>query len=188
MVPAAPAVIPAGVMKLADMIRTIPNYPKPGIMFRDVTTLMGNRLAFEQAIDEMAEPWRESMIDLVIGIEARGFILGGALAVALKAGFVPVRKPGKLPFETIREDYELEYGSDELHMHVGAVDPGARVLIVDDLIATGGTALATVSLARRSHADVVGASFLVELPELGGVARLRAANVQCKVLVAFEGH
>lgn len=175
-------------MDLASTIRTIPDYPKPGILFRDVTTLMSDRLAFEQAIDEMAAPWREARIDLVIGIEARGFVLGGALAVALKAGFVPVRKPGKLPFETISEDYALEYGTDALHMHVDAARPGQRVLIVDDLIATGGTALAAVRLARRSGAAIAGATFLVDLPELGGMARLRSENVSCMALVAFDGH
>ena len=175
-------------MDLARTIRTLPDYPKPGILFRDVTTLMSDRFAFEQAIDEMAAPWREARADLVIGIEARGFVLGGALAVALKAGFVPVRKPGKLPFETISEDYDLEYGTDALHMHVDAARPGQRVLIVDDLIATGGTALAAIRLARRSGATVAGASFLVDLPDLGGMARLRRENVTCRALLAFEGH
>ncbi|MEO0882126.1 MAG: adenine phosphoribosyltransferase [Pseudomonadota bacterium] len=173
---------------LAETIRTIPDYPKPGILFRDVTTLMGDRMAFEKAVDEMAAPWRETMIDQVIGIEARGFVLGGALAVALKAGFTPVRKPGKLPFDTISEDYELEYGTDALHMHVDAIARGVRVLIVDDLIATGGTALAAARLARRADADIVGASFLVDLPDLGGAERLRNENITVNALLAFEGH
>ena len=175
-------------MELANTIRTIPDYPKPGILFRDVTTLMSDRLAFEQAIDELAAPWREAMVEQVVGIEARGFILGGALAVALKAGFVPVRKPGKLPFETISEDYELEYGSDALHMHMDALGEGVRVLIVDDLIATGGTALAAVRLARRSGANIVGAGFLVDLPDLGGADRVRHENVDVHTLLSFEGH
>lgn len=173
---------------LKDHIRTLPDYPKPGIMFRDVTTLMCNQLAFEQAVDEMAEPWRETKIDLIVGIEARGFIFGGALAVALKAGFVPLRKPGKLPCETISRSYELEYGTDALHMHVDAVPSGARVLIVDDLIATGGTAMAGLELLGEAKAEIVGASFLVDLPDLGGVARLKAQNVQVEALLSYEGH
>lgn len=173
---------------LASSIRTIPDYPKPGILFRDVTTLMSDRLAFEKAVDEMAAPWRETVVDQVIGIEARGFVLGGAMAVALKAGFVPVRKPGKLPFETISEDYQLEYGTDELHMHVDAITEGTRVLIVDDLIATGGTALAAVRLARRAKAKILGASFLVDLPDLGGAEHLRNENIIVNALLSFEGH
>ncbi|MEM7662516.1 MAG: adenine phosphoribosyltransferase [Pseudomonadota bacterium] len=173
---------------LAETIRTIPDYPKPGILFRDVTTLMGDPLAFEQAVDEMAAPWRETVVDQVIGIEARGFVLGGALAMALKAGFTPVRKPGKLPFDTISEDYELEYGTDALHMHVDAITEGTRVLIVDDLIATGGTALAAVRLARRANARIVGASFLVDLPELGGAEHVRNENITVNALLSFAGH
>lgn len=175
-------------MQLKDYIRTIPDYPKPGIMFRDVTTLMGHRLAFEQAVDEMAAPWRESMVDLVVGIEARGFILGGALAVALKAGFVPLRKPGKLPFETVSCNYDLEYGTDALHMHIDAVGVGQRVLIIDDLIATGGTALAAVHLLSEAEAQIVGAGFMIDLPELGGAAQLRGQNVQVETLISFAGH
>ena len=175
-------------MDLKDAIRTIPDYPKPGIMFRDVTTLMGDKLAFEQAVDEMAAPWRETPIDQVVGIEARGFILGGALAVALKAGFVPLRKPGKLPFQTVSRTYELEYGTDELHMHVDAIQSGMRVLLVDDLIATGGTAEAALGLLRDAGAEIVGASFLVDLPDLGGARRIMAQNVQVEALVSYAGH
>lgn len=175
-------------MNLKDYIRTLPDYPKPGIMFRDVTTLMGDRRAFEQAIDEMAEPWREKNIDLVAGIEARGFILGGALALGLKAGFVPLRKPGKLPFKTISRTYALEYGSDALHMHIDAVPKGARVLIVDDLIATGGTALASLELLKEAGGQIVGAGFLVDLPDLGGARRLKAQNVQVEALLSYAGH
>lgn len=175
-------------MDLRQTIRTIPDYPKPGILFRDVTTLMADPLALEAAIDEMAAPWRETPIDQVVGIEARGFILGGALALALKAGFVPLRKPGKLPADTVSCDYELEYGVDALHMHVGAVRPRARVLIVDDLIATGGTAGAAVQLLRDAEAHIVGAGFLVDLPDLGGSRALRTQNVQIEALLSFEGH
>ncbi len=173
---------------LKNHIRTLPDYPKPGIMFRDVSTLMGNPGAFEQAVDEMTAPWCESRIDLVAGIEARGFIFGAAMALGLKAGFVPMRKPGKLPFKTLSKTYELEYGQDALHMHVDAVKKGTRVLIVDDLIATGGTAMAAVGLLREVEAKIVGASFLVDLSDLGGVALLKAENVQVKTLLAFEGH
>lgn len=173
---------------LAETIRTIPDYPKPGILFRDVTTLMGHPSAFEKAVDEMAAPWRETVVNQVVGIEARGFVLGGALAVALKAGFIPMRKPGKLPFDTISEDYELEYGTDALHMHVDAIDKDARVIIVDDLIATGGTALAAIRLARRANAKILGASFLIDLPDLGGADHLRNENIKVNTLLSFEGH
>lgn len=175
-------------MDLKTAIRTIPDYPKPGILFRDVTTLFGDAVAFEQAVGEMAAPWQAKGVDLVVGIEARGFILGGALAPALNAGFVPLRKPGKLPFETVSEDYQLEYGSDTLHIHTDAVQAGQRVLLVDDLIATGGTALAGLRLLRRLGAEIVGAGFLVDLPELGGADRLRAEKMQVEALLSFEGH
>lgn len=175
-------------MDLKHAIRTIPDYPRPGILFRDVTTLLSNKLALEQAVDEMAAPWREARIEQVVGIEARGFILGGAISVALKAGFVPVRKPGKLPSETISRTYDLEYGTDTLHMHVDAVEAGARVLIVDDLIATGGTASAAAQLLTDAEANIVGASFMVDLPDLGGAERLRAQNLQVETLLSFEGH
>ena len=175
-------------MDLKTAIRTIPDYPKPGIMFRDVTTLMADKGAFAQAIDEMAEPWRLANIDYVVGIEARGFIFGSALALALDVGFVPLRKPGKLPFETVSEAYELEYGTDTLHMHVDAIEVGQRVLLIDDLIATGGTAMAGVRLLKRAGADIIGAGFLVDLPELGGADLLRAEKVQVEALLSFEGH
>ena len=165
-------------MDLKTAIRTIPDYPKPGIMFRDVTTLMADKVAFAQATDEMADPWRLADIDYVIGIEARGFIFGSALALALDVGFVPLRKPGKLPFETVSETYELEYGTDTLHIHVDAIEAGQRVLLIDDLIATGGTAMAGVRLLKRAGADIIGAGFLVDLPELGGADLLRAQKVQ----------
>jgi len=175
-------------MDLKTAIRTIPDYPKPGIMFRDVTTLFADAKALEQAVQQMAEPWQSVGIDLVVGIEARGFILGGALAPALKAGFVPLRKPGKLPFETVSEDYKLEYGTDTLHIHVDAIATGQRVLLVDDLIATGGTALAGMRLLRRVGADIAGAGFLVDLPDLGGADLLRAQKMHVEALLSFEGH
>jgi adenine phosphoribosyltransferase len=136
-------------MELKDAIRTIPDFPKPGIMFRDVTTLMGNPRAFRQAVDELVQPYAGAKIDKVAGIEARGFILGGAVAHQLSAGFVPLRKKGKLPHNVITESYELEYGVDAMEMHTDAIAPGDRVLLVDDLIATGGTAMAAIKLLRK---------------------------------------
>lgn len=169
-------------------IRTIPDYPKPGIMFRDVTTLLGDARAFRQAVDAMIAPQAGAKIDKVAGIEARGFILGGAIAHQLSIGFVPIRKKGKLPFATIGQSYELEYGTDEVEMHTDAVKAGERILLVDDLIATGGTAEAAIKLLRRAGASVEGASFVVDLPELGGAERIRAMDVPVAALVAFEGH
>lgn len=179
---------PARGMDLKATIRTIPDYPAPGIMFRDVSTLLGDADALAEAIRQMSAPYKAAGITRVAGIDARGFILGGAIAVALGAGFVPLRKPGKLPFDTHMESYDLEYGSDALHMHVDGVTPGERVLLVDDLIATGGTAEAGVKLLRRGGAEIVAATFLVDLPELGGAARLRAQGMAVHALMAFEGH
>ena len=175
-------------MDLKDFIRTIPDYPKPGIMFRDVTTLMGDARAFRRAVDELVQPFAGEKIDAVAGIEARGFILGGAAAHQLSAGFVPLRKKGKLPYRTITESYALEYGVDDMEMHEDAVARGERIVLVDDLIATGGTAEAAVKLLRRAEAEVICAVFLVDLPELGGADRLRAMGVDVRVLCAFEGH
>lgn len=175
-------------MDLKQFIRTIPDHPKPGILFRDVTTLMANAEAFKQAVQDMAAPFRDQNIQQVAGIDARGFILGGALAIELDAGFTALRKPGKLPWQTYSETYALEYGTDELHMHTDAVDAGDRVLLVDDLIATGGTAEAGLKLLRQANATVVAATFLVDLPDLGGADRLRAHGVDVNTLMAFEGH
>lgn len=175
-------------MDFKQFIRTIPDYPKPGILFRDVTTLMAHADAFKAAIDAMAAPYRGQKIDQVAGIDARGFILGGALAVELGAGFTALRKPGKLPWQTYSESYELEYGTDELHMHTDALSKGDQVLLIDDLIATGGTAEAGLKLLRRAEANVVAAAFLVDLPDLGGADRLRAHGVAVNALMAFEGH
>ena len=175
-------------MDLARYIRAIPDYPKPGIVFRDITTLLGHPAGFRRAVDEMVQPFAGTGVTKVAGIEARGFILGGAVAHQLSIGFVPIRKQGKLPWQTRGVDYELEYGRDRVEIHLDAVVPGERVLIVDDLIATGGTALAGVTLLRDAGAEVVGASFVVDLPELGGRERLEAAGVTARALVAFEGH
>ncbi|MBU6319081.1 MAG: adenine phosphoribosyltransferase [Alphaproteobacteria bacterium] len=175
-------------MDLKDTIRTIPDYPKPGIQFRDVTTLMGNPRAFRQAVDELVQPFAGAKVDKVAGIEARGFILGGAVAHQLSAGFVPLRKKGKLPHAVITESYELEYGADAMEMHQDALVPGERVLLVDDLIATGGTAIAAVKLLRKAGAKIVGAAFLVGLPELNGDTRLAGVGVDVSYLTWFGGH
>lgn len=174
-------------MNLAQVIRTIPDYPKPGIMFRDITTLLGDARAFRCAVDALVQPFVGCKIDKVAGIEARGFILGGALAHQLNAGFVPLRKRGKLPHKTIAVEYALEYGLDAMEMHHDALVAGERVLLVDDLIATGGTAEAAVGLLRQGGAELVGACFVVDLPGLGGADRLRAHGVEVSTLVAFEG-
>ena len=173
---------------LKSLIRTIPDYPKKGIMFRDVTTLLGHAQGFKAAIAQLAEPYRTQRVDAVAGIEARGFILGGAVADRLGCGFVPIRKKGKLPWRTIGQEYTLEYGVDAIEIHEDAVRPGERVLVVDDLIATGGTAEAAVKLLRRSGAEIVGAAFIIDLPEIGGVKLLASHGIACHALMAFEGH
>jgi adenine phosphoribosyltransferase len=175
-------------MDLRSAIRTIPDHPKAGIMFRDITTLLGDARAFRRAVDELVQPFAGRKIDKIAGIEARGFILGGAVAHQLSAGFIPLRKKGKLPFKTVSVEYALEYGVDCLEMHMDACAAGEHVMLVDDLIATGGTALAAVELLRGAGANVVAAGFAVDLPELGGADRLRAAGVPVSTLVAFEGH
>jgi adenine phosphoribosyltransferase len=156
-------------------------------MFRDITTLLGDARAFRQAVDELVQPFAGMKIDKVAGIEARGFILGGAVAHQLSTGFVPLRKKGKLPHQTRTVEYALEYGSDSMEMHLDAVAAGEKVMLVDDLIATGGTALAAVELLRQAGAQLMAAAFVVDLPELGGAARLRAAGVPVSTLVAFAG-
>ena len=175
-------------MNIKALIRTIPDYPKPGIMFRDVTPLFNDARGFRRTVDELVQPLAGAKIDKVAGIEARGFILGGAVAHQLSVGFIPLRKKGKLPAKTVFESYELEYGTDEIHMHVDAVSPGERVLLVDDLIATGGTASAGVKLIERSGGKVELCAFIVDLPELGGAAKLRAMGKNVFSLVAFDGH
>src|SRR5499433_226378 len=179
---------PAVENDLRAAIRTIPDYPKPGIMFRDITTLLGNARAFRRAVDELVQPWAGGKIDKVAGIEARGFILGGAVAHQVSAGFVPIRKKGKLPYKRVTIGYSLEYGLDEMEMHEDAVAKGERVILVDDLIATGGTAEAAVKLLRQIGAEVLAACFIIDLPDLGGAAKLRAMNVPVRTLVSFEGH
>lgn len=175
-------------MDLKSLIRTIPDYPKPGILFRDVTTLMADAQGFKAAIARLAEPYRTEPIDLVAGIEARGFITAGAIADRLGCGFVPVRKKGKLPWKTIRQEYALEYGTDVLEMHEDSLARGRRVLIVDDLIATGGTAEAAAKLIRQLGGEIIGAAFLVDLPELGGTAKLESLGIKVHALMTFAGH
>src|SRR6266566_4184563 len=173
---------------LKASVRTIPDYPKPGILFRDITTLLGNARAFRRAVDELVQPWAGMKIDKVAGIEARGFILGGAVAHQVSAGFVPIRKKGKLPHTTVRVAYSLEYGLDEMEMHEDAVERGERVILVDDLIATGGTAEGAVKLLRNMGAQVLAACFIIDLPDLGGADNLRRLGVPVRTLVGFEGH
>jgi adenine phosphoribosyltransferase len=170
---------------LRQSIRTIADYPKPGIQFRDITTLLRDRRAFAITIDALCTPWREDQVDKVAGIEARGFILGGAVAHHLKCGFIPIRKRGKLPHETVRVAYSLEYGVDEMEMHKDAIQRGERVLLLDDLIATGGTAAAAAQLLQSAGAQVVSSSFVIDLPALGGAARLKAAGIPVRSLLTF---
>ena len=162
---------------LKSRIRHVPDFPKPGILFYDVTTLLRDPEGFRLAIDSMATPFKSQRIDVVVGIESRGFILGGAVADRLGAGFVPVRKLGKLPSQTIRASYALEYGNDSLEMHQDGVEPGQHVLVVDDLLATGGTARATVDLVKQLGGSVEGITFLIELVALGGRSRLAGEKV-----------
>jgi len=172
---------------LLKAIRTIPDYPKPGVMFRDITTLLGNPRAFRRSVDELVHPYAGLRIAKIAGIEARGFILGGAMAHQLSAGFVPIRKKGKLPHETVRIAYSLEYGVDEMEMHRDAVAPGDQVILVDDLIATGGTAEGAVKLLRQMGAEIVAACFVIDLPDLGGRRKLEALGVTVRTLIEFSG-
>ena len=173
---------------LLSAIRTIPDYPKAGILFRDITTLLGDPRAFRRAVDELVHPWAGSKIEKIAGIEARGFIIGGAVAHQLSAGFVPIRKRGKLPHETVRIAYSLEYGLDEMEMHRDAIKPGEKTILVDDLIATGGTAEAAVKLLKEIGADVIAAIFVIDLPDLGGRTRIEKLGVPVRTLVEFSGH
>ena len=170
-----------------DYIRTIVDFPHEGILFRDVTTLFADPRGFRMCVDQLLAPYAGMRIDKVAGLEARGFILGGAVAHQLSTGFVPIRKKGKLPHETVRIAYSLEYGVDEMEMHKDAITPGEKVILVDDLIATGGTAEAAVKLLQQMGADIVAACFIIDLPGIGGRKKLEALGVEVRTLVAFDG-
>ncbi|MEL6607528.1 MAG: adenine phosphoribosyltransferase [Pseudomonadota bacterium] len=170
-----------------DYIRTIPDFPHEGIMFRDVTTLFADPRGFRMAIDQLLHPYAGMEIDKVVGLEARGFILGGAIAHQLSVGFVPIRKKGKLPGATISQDYTLEYGAATMEVHDDALQAGERVLVVDDLLATGGTAEAGIKLIERLGAQIVGCAFVIDLPELGGRALLEGLGMDVHTLCAFDG-
>lgn len=174
-------------MTIKSRIRTIPHFPKPGIQFRDITTLLKDPVGFRITITELVARYAERKIDKVAAIESRGFIIGAPLAFALGVGFVPIRKPGKLPAETIGHDYELEYGSDRVELHVDAIAKGERVLLVDDLLATGGTALAAATLVEKAGGKVVECCFVIDLPDIGGRQRLEQAGYAIHALCAFEG-
>ncbi len=169
-------------------VRSIPGYPKDGIIFRDITTLLADARGFRTVIDQLVQPFAGRRIDKVAGIEARGFILGGAVAHQLSVGFVPVRKKGKLPWTTVGEDYALEYGTDRVEVHADAIAPGEQVLLVDDLIATGGTAIAAIKLVEKLGGVVMAASFVIDLPELGGRALVEQRGVPTVALIDFDGH
>ncbi len=174
-------------MSIKSKIRTIPDFPKKGIMFRDITTLLKDSDGLREVIDAFVERYKTIPVDAVVGLEARGFILGGAVAYCLGKGFVPVRKKGKLPYRTERHEYELEYGTDVIEMHVDAIAPGDRVLIVDDLLATGGTALAAAKLVEKLGGAIVEMAFIVDLPDVGGRARIAEAGYRMFALCEFEG-
>ena len=173
---------------LRDRIRTVPDWPQQGVQFRDITPLLQNPKTLRVLIDVFVHRYMDQQLDLVAGIDARGFILGSIIAYELNLGFVPIRKKGKLPHTTVSIAYALEYGTDEMEIHSDAVKPGDRVILVDDLIATGGTATAAVELLRRIGAEVVAACFVIDLPELGGADRLRALDLPVRTLIEFEGH
>jgi adenine phosphoribosyltransferase len=175
-------------MSLKQSIRTIPDYPKKGILFRDITTLLGDAQAFQNAVDQLVLPWADKKIDKVAGMEARGFIFGGAVARQLSLGFVPIRKKGKLPHKTISTSYALEYGVDEMEIHEDAIRPGERVILIDDLIATGGTAEGAIKLLMKMGAEVVAACFVIDLPDLGGSKKIEEMGVPLHYLVSFDGH
>ena len=174
--------------QIKALVRSVPDFPAPGILFRDISTLIAHGPGLSATVDHMADAARGRGAQAIAGIEARGFILGGAIAHQLSAGFIPIRKKGKLPHETVRVAYSLEYGLDEMEMHRDAVKPGEKVILVDDLIATGGTAEGAVTLLRRMGADIVAACFIIDLPELGGRRKLEALDVTVRTLIGFEGH
>jgi adenine phosphoribosyltransferase len=173
---------------ITKLIRTIPNYPKDGIMFRDITTLLKDPQGFQTTINMLVENYKNADIDYIAGIEARGFILGSALAFALKKGFIPVRKKGKLPGKTIKQDYDLEYGSDTIEIHEDSFAPGSKILLIDDLIATGGTAIGAITLIEKAGGKILETAFVVDLPELGGAKKIQNLGHKVFCLCSFEGH
>ena len=174
-------------MTIKTLIRTIPHYPHQGIMFRDITTLLKDPVGLRSTIDQLAQRYKGKGVSKVVGIESRGFIIGAPVAYLLGVGFVPIRKKGKLPAETIGHDYQLEYGADRVEIHTDAISPGDKVLLVDDLIATGGTAEASVALIRKMGAEVIECCFIVDLPEVGGRKRLEKLGLKVFALCEFEG-
>jgi adenine phosphoribosyltransferase len=177
-----------GDIDIAGLIRSIPDFPKPGVTFRDITTLLKDRDGFHQVIETLAAGYPEGTVDKIAGVESRGFIIGAALAHRLRAGFVPIRKHGKLPAKSFARDYALEYGNDRLEIHCDAMQAGEAVLLVDDLLATGGTAEAALKLIEMTGAAVVGAAFVIDLPDLGGRARLERQEYSVRALCTFPGH
>ena len=175
------------IVDLKKYIRDIPDFPESGILFRDITPLLRNPQAFNYAIDRLVDRYSQHSFDTVVAVESRGFLFGAPLASRMGKSLVPVRKPGKLPWQTIGVDYQLEYGSDRLEMHTDSIDRDDRILLVDDLVATGGTAVAAVSLIRQGGGHVVGASFVIDLPDIGGADRLRAMDLTVRSLMEFEG-
>ncbi|MEK7653634.1 MAG: adenine phosphoribosyltransferase [Patescibacteria group bacterium] len=173
--------------EIKNRIRTIPDWPKPGVMFRDITTLLKDPVGLNLCLEDLVKRYSDKDIDVIVGIDSRGFILGGALSYKLGKGFVPIRKKGKLPADTEREEYALEYGTDIIEIHKDAIYPGERVLIVDDLIATGGTALAAAKLVKRLGGEVVELAFIVDLPDLGGSRKLKEAGFNVYTQTSFEG-
>lgn len=173
---------------IKNLIRTIPNYPKDGIMFRDITTLLKDPQGFQAVIDQLTARYQNTPIDVIAGIEARGFILGAALAFNLKKGFVPIRKKGKLPGKTITQNYDLEYGSDTIEIHDDAITSGANVLLIDDLIATGGTAIGAITLINKIGGTIFETAFVIDLPELGGTKKIQAMGHTVFSLCEFSGH
>ena len=174
--------------KIKDTIRTIPNFPIDGIMFRDVTTLYSNPEAMKEAIQLTCDYWKNKGLTSIAGIEARGFVTGSIIASQLSLPFVPIRKKGKLPYNTLSQDYELEYGKATIEIHSDALNSNDNVLIVDDLIATGGTALASIQLVKKLNANISGCSFIIDLPELGGKEKIENKGIEVQVLCSFEGH
>jgi len=174
-------------MPIKSRIRTVPHWPKPGIMFRDITTLLKDPVGLKVCIDDFLKRYEKMDLDIVVGIDSRGFILGGALAYLLGKGFVPVRKKGKLPAATEKEEYALEYGTDTIEIHKDAIEKGQKVLIIDDLLATGGTAMAAAKLVKKLHGEIVELAFIVDLPDLGGKKKLEQAGYSVYAQTAFEG-